>query len=470
MSISSLGVGSGVLTSTTLDQLKAVDETAKIQPIDLNLALEKDKKNALEIVDAKMTNLIDSITALKTPALYDERQATVKGTSVEVTASPNSDLQSFTLDVTQLATKEINGSGAFGASNANIATANGSMTLDIKDAAGNITTTYTVDYTSTMTLDDLKNSINSVAGKDLSASVVKVANGDYRLFLNSVNEGADQNISITDISGNLSDDGGTTAGGVNLTTGISTVQNGLDAKFSYNGQAIQRGSNNISDLITGYNITLKELGSSTVSVEQNRTSIIDKIDSFVSQYNAAMDELAKVTKNSTDAATRGIFASDSNIKSMQRDVRNILDTMGGGVANIYDYGFDIDKSGRLSFNSTVFNAKLDTSTTNTEAFFSGGNYTNANGTVTTINGAFNDMAAVVENYTKYNKTLDLFKNDINDRISSLENSKTLAQKRLDTKYATLAKQWAAYDSVINRTQSSSSLFTQLINAGKNTTN
>jgi len=344
------------------------------------------------------------------------------------------------------------------------------MTLDIKDAAGNITTTYTVDYTSTMTLDDLKNSINSVAGKDLSASVVKVANGDYRLFLNSVNEGADQNISITDISGNLSDDGGTTAGGVNLTTGISTVQNGLDAKFSYNGQAIQRGSNNISDLITGYNITLKELGSSTVSVEQNRTSIIDKIDSFVSQYNAAMDELAKVTKNSTDAATRGIFASDSNIKSMQRDVRNILDTMGGGVANIYDYGFDIDKSGRLSFNSTVFNAKLDTSTTNTEAFFSGGNYTNANGTVTTINGAFNDMAAVVENYTKYNKTLDLFKNDINDRISSLENSKTLAQKRLDTKYATLAKQWAAYDSVINRTQSSSSLFTQLINAGKNTTN
>lgn len=467
MSITSLGIGSGVLTSDTLDKLKAVDQKARIQPITLNLALENDKKKALEIVDAKMTNLIDSITALKTPALYDEREAIVTGTSVAVTASPNSDLQDFTLDVTQLATKEITESGAFGASTDKIATAAGSMTFDITDAAGNITTSYTVDYTATMTLNDLKNTINSVAGNDISASVVKVANGDYRLFFNSVNEGADQNISVTDVTGNLSDDGGVTAGGVNLTTGMTTVQNGVDALFSYNGQAIQRSTNNVTDLISGYNITLQELGSSTVSVQQNRTSIIEKIDSFVNQYNAAITELSSVTKNSTDAASRGIFASDSNIKGMQRDIRNILDTMGGGVASIYEFGFDVDKTGKLTFDSTVFNSQLDANAKNVEAFFSGGDYTDTNGTVTTINGAFSDMATVVESYTKYNKTLDLFKTSINERISTLENDKTVAQERLDSKYATLAKQWSAYDLVINRTKSSSSLFTQLINANTN---
>lgn len=468
MSITSLGVGSGVLTSDTLDKLKAVDERARIQPITLNLALENDKKNALEIVDAKMTNLIDSITALKTPALYDEREAIVTGTSVAVTASPNSDLQDFTLDVTQLATKEITESGAFGASTDKIATDAGSMTFDITDAAGNITTSYTVDYTATMTLNDLKNTINSVAGNDISASVVKVANGDYRLFFNSVNEGADQNIAVTDVTGNLSDDGGVTAGGVNLTTGMTTVQDGVDALFSYNGQAIQRSTNNVTDLISGYTITLQELGSSTVSVQQNRTSIIEKIDSFVNQYNAAITELSSVTKNSTDVASRGIFASDSNIKGMQRDIRNILDTMGGGVASIYEFGFDVDKIGKLTFDSTVFNSQLDANAKNIESFFSGGDYTDTNGTVTTINGAFNDMATVVESYTKYNKTLDLFKTSIDDNISTLTDNKTTAQERLDSKYATLAKQWSAYDLLINRTQSSSSLFTQLINS--NTSN
>jgi len=463
MSISSLGVGSGVLTSDTLDKLRAVDETARIQPFDLKLALENDKKNALEIVDAKMTNLIDSITALKTPALYDEREAIITGTSVAVTAAPNSDLQDFTLNVTQLATKEITESGAFGASTDLIATAAGSMNLDIKDAAGNITTSYTINYTSTMNLNDLRNTINSVAGNDISASVVKIANGDYRLFFNSVNEGADQNISVTDVTGNLSDDGGVTAGGVNLTTGMTTVQNGVDALFSYNGQTIQRSSNNVTDLISGYNISLKELGSSTVSIRQNRTSIIDKIDSFVNQYNAAITELSSVTKNSTDSATRGIFASDSNIKGMQRDIRSILDTMGGGVASIYEFGFDVDKAGKITFNSTLFNTKLDANAKNAEAFFSGGDYTDANGTVTTINGAFNDMATVVESYTKYNKTLDLFKTSINDIIATLQNDKIVATERLDAKYATLAKQWSAFDLVINRTQSTSSLFTQLIN-------
>lgn len=461
MSITSLGVGSGVLTSDTLDQLKAVDEEARIQPIDLNLALEDDRKNALEIVDAKMTNLSDSITELASPALYDEREAVVTGSSVAVTADPGSDVQEFTLDVTQLATKEISESDAFGASTDKIATDTGSMTLDIKDADGNVTTSYDIDYTSTMTLEDLKDSINTIAGSDINASIVKVADGDYRLFFNSVNEGEDQNISITDNDGNLSDDGGTTASGTNLTSGMSVVQDGQDALFSYNGQDIQRSSNSVSDLVDGYDITLKEVGSSTVSVEQDRTSIVDRIDSFVEQYNAAMTELDSVTKNSTDSDTRGIFSSDSSIKSMKNDTRNILDTMGGGVASIYDFGFDVDKDGKLTFDSSTFNDKLDENSDNVEAFFSGGDYTNSDGSVTTIDGAFNDMSAVVEDYTKYNKTLDLFKISIDDRISSLGDDKIAAQERLDSKYETLAKQWAAYDILINKTQSSSDLFTQL---------
>jgi flagellar hook-associated protein 2 len=137
--------------------------------------------------------------------------------------------------------------------------------------------------------------------------------------------------------------------------------------------------------------------------------------------------------------------------------------MGVGVASIYDFGFDIDKTGKLSFDATKFDSQLDANSKNVEAFFSGGDYTNANGSITTINGAFTDMSTVVEDYTKYNRTLDLFKNSITDRISSLEDDKTAATARLDSKYAIMKKQWSAYDSLINKTKSASDMFTALNN-------
>ena len=44
MGISSLGVGSSILTQDILDQLREADESGKITPITLSIANENDKK------------------------------------------------------------------------------------------------------------------------------------------------------------------------------------------------------------------------------------------------------------------------------------------------------------------------------------------------------------------------------------------------------------------------------------------
>jgi len=450
MAVSSLGLGSGVLTQNVLDKLRKADEASRITPINLKIAAANDEKGALSVLDAKMTNLIDNIDALKSPALYDERIVNVSGTSVEMTASANSDVGEFTLDVTQLATKQIEESGSFSAATNTIATAAGSLNLNIDGQD------FTIDYTSTTTLDDLKKSINDIAGKKVDATVVQVANGDYRLFLSSVDTGSTQNITITDNSGNLS--------GTQLTSGLTAVQTGVDATFTYNGQAITRTSNNISDLITGYNITLKSLGTSTVKVEQNRDAIMKKIDNFVTKYNDAMKELDSLTKNSTDAKERGIFASESTITGLKRALRGAMDDIGGGVGTIYDYGFDIAKDGTLSVDKAILNKKIDTNAANVEAFFSGGNFDNGNGTTTIVKGAFSELYTKVDAYTGYSKILDNFQTALNDRISALNDSKSTAVERLNDKYNTLQKQWGAYDALIARLNSSANAFIQMVNA------
>ena len=179
MGISALGTGSSILTQDLLDQLRAADEAAQITPIDYSLADNKDKAAEFDVIDANMTNLYDAIGELKTPSLFDERKTSVSGSSVEITADANSDLQDFTLDVTQLATKQIEESGSYDDKTSTIASDSGSMTLSVGDQD------FTIDYTADTTLEDLKNSINDVAGDAVNATIVQVSDGDYRLFLNS---------------------------------------------------------------------------------------------------------------------------------------------------------------------------------------------------------------------------------------------------------------------------------------------
>jgi len=455
MAISSVGVGSGILTQDVLDQLRKADEAAQITPIDLSIANEKDKKSSFDVLDATMKNLIDSIDEIKNQALFDERKTTIMGTSVEVTASANSDLQDFTLNVTQLATKQIEESGSFAAKTDTIASASGSVNLNIDGQD------FTINYDATTTLEDFKKSINDVAGTKVDATIVQLSDGDFRLFISSDDTGTTQDITITDNDGNLND--------TKLTSDFTAIQTGVDANFEFNGQAITRTSNDISDLITGYDITLKELGSSSVKVEQNRENIMDKIDSFVSKYNAAVTELGKLTKSSTDSDVRGIFSSESTVKGLKSTIDDLLSNVGGGVGSLIDYGFDIAKDGQMSIDKDVLNQKLDDSSSNVEAFFSGGTYTDVNGTVE-LTGAFTEMSNIVGGYTDYNATLDQFKTSISDNITSLEERKTAATERLDNRYDILKKQFISYDLMISKLNSASSMFTQLANAQTNSNN
>jgi len=450
MAISSLGVGSGILTQDLLDQLREADEASLIRPIDLKIANEKDKQNAYDVLEANIKNLKDSINELKTPLLYDERSVEVVGSSVTVEADANSDIQEFTLDVIQLATKQIEESGQFNSSTDTIASGAGSLNLNIDGED------FTIDYTDTTTLEELKKSINDIAGDKVSATIVQIGTDDYRLFLNSTGTGAAQDITITDNDGNLS--------GTQLTDNLTAVQEGVDAEFTFNNQTITRSSNKVDDLITGYHITLQETGISQVNVKQDRENILNRINSFVEKYNAAITELNKLTKSSTESDERGIFSADSTIKSLKSTLEDMIGSVGGGVGSLYDYGFDVDRDGKMSFDQSSFEEKLDENPKNVEAFFSGGDYTKADGSVVTLTGAFGEMYEKIDAYIGTNGILDQFQSSLSSAISELEERRMSMAERLDDKYNTLQKQWSAYDAMINKLNSASAMFVELANA------
>ncbi len=449
MGISSLGVGSSILTQDVIDQLKKVDEDAQMTPITLNIANENDKKNALDVLDASMDNLADSVDEMKSHSLFDERQTEVSGSAVEVKADSNTDVQDFTLSVDVLATKQIVESGAYSSENDLIANNVGTMQLSINGL------NFDIDYNDTTTLKDLKKSINDIAGESINATIVQVNSGEFSIFFSSVDTGANQSIELTDLSDNLKDD--------RLTSGITTIQDGIDAEFRFNGEPIIRASNNVEDLITGLEITLKEVGTSVVSITQNREEITERVDSFIEKYNASINELEKLTKASTDSDEKGIFSGESTIKSMKRTIEDMLNNIGGGVATMADFGFKT-KSGILSIDTNIFNNMLDENSKNVESFFAGGLYIKEDGKTEEVEGVFSELSTIVGSYTKYDATLDQYQTAINENIKSLEEKKVSTTESLDSKYEIMKQRFTAYDAMISKFNSASAMFSQMIDA------
>jgi len=456
MGISSLGAGSSILTQDVIDQLKAADSAKFVDPIDAKIKDENSKQMAFETTQAGVDSVYESLKSVNEYGVFEGRTTSLSNEDVvDVTAVEGSDIQDFTLDVTQIATKEIVESGQFDTKDSKIADGDGTMDLSVGDK------TFSIDYNASTTLGDLKDLINDKAGDSVSATIIQVADGDYRLMLSSVETGTDKAISISD-----SDDGSLVdqlKDDTDDTDGMTNVQEGVNAEFKFNGLDIIRSTNSVDDLLSGVTIKLKDVGKTDVNVEQDRDKIEDRITNFIDKYNSTMYQLGQDTKSSQDEDERGVFSSDTTIKNMKIDLINVITSAGGDGGRLQDFGIKVDNDGRLSLDSELLNKKLDEDPENVHSYFIGGTYTQDDGSTIELHGAFADIEDQFAKYSKGGAILDKYSDSITTRLDSLSTQREKAVDRLDSSYATMAKKFAAYDLMISQYNQTSDMFTQMMN-------
>ena len=197
--ISSLGLGSGVLTADVVDQLKEAEKSSIITPIEKKVKFAAQKSQALDLLSSLMTTFKASTRELADDTIFLNR--TVSGTNggVEVSAHAGTAVQNFNISDVKIATKSVQESGSFASENTHIATGDGSLNLSVggKD--------YTIKYTAQTTLSQLQESIRDAAGESVTASLLQTGDSAYSLILKSNKTGTDQDITLTDNSGKLDD-------------------------------------------------------------------------------------------------------------------------------------------------------------------------------------------------------------------------------------------------------------------------
>ncbi len=427
--LSSLGLGSqGALNYDIIDKLKKADQDAIIKPIDSKISLDNQREDALANLTTLLATLKGTASTLSYDNIYSKVALNTSGTSATATAQDGTSSQTISLDITNVATNDVQESTSFNKKTSTFT--DEADTLKFELASGE---SFSIDVDENTTISELEEMINDNSNGTMSASILNVGGDDpYKLILKSTNTGADNAITVSS-DGHADDD-----------LGLSSVSAAQDANFTYNGVSVTRGTNDVDDLIVGVDIKLINTGKTTIKISQNTDSIKDTINSFVSAYNDLIDNLNETTKYDPTTKQQGIFQGVSQIRGIKYDINNTVFNYDSKGVSLADFGITQNSTGHLELDESVFDNKIQTDPNAVKDFFKGGTDTHLeDGLFVKLNDKLGSI--FMNSYSE----VKLYKSYLDNDLKSLTDQKDAQTKQLDNKYNILAKKFAAYDKIIS---------------------
>lgn len=375
-SISSLGIGSGVLTSDLVDQLVAAERG----PTENRLTQKTEQANALISAYGKLRS---AITELRLPMRQLSAPDNLKAFSA---SSSNEDIAvsvdstkasrgSYSLDVTSLAGAQALASRDVFADRDATSVGQGTLTLSVGDK----TTDITIDG-SNDTLQGLANAINdSDAG--VSAGVIDTGSG-FQLVLSADETGTANAVSISvtgDTGGTDTDSQGLSRfafnSGMDANSGLQETIAATDAVMEINGVQVTRSTNNFENVIDGLTFDIAATGKSTVKVSQDFGAVADRVQGFVDKFNGLQSTIDSLAGFNSEAGVGSLLTGDSTVRSIQNQLRQVLTRVVPGLENasvrsLADVGISTNfETGGLEFDRAKFEEQLKNNPNDVTALF-----------------------------------------------------------------------------------------------------
>jgi len=146
--------------------------------------------------------------------------------------------------------------------------------------------------------------------------------------------------------------------------GLTQTSGAQNTKLTMNGIEVTSTSATVTDAVQGVSLDVATLGSSTLTVSKDTSTVADAINGFVKAYNTLNTTIAGLTSYNAATKTGGALQGDSSVRAIQSQLRRQLgasvEGLGGKLTNLSQVGIAFQKDGSLSVDST----KLNTAITN----------------------------------------------------------------------------------------------------------
>lgn len=360
------------LTKADSIDLKITENEATIAAYQEMQSLLEDVQDAVEVLRAAS----GSSTAANDVFLSRSAYLTATGdidasATLGVTIEAGADTGSYELTVSQLATahKVI---GTTVSDNTSELAYDGVISLGT-DAG----TSAEIEINADMTLAEIAEAINEVSDTSgVQASVLEVAESDFRIILTSVE--ASETIIASPVSGDgVLNSLGILDGGGDFT---NELQAATQAVFTLDSVEVTRSSNDIDDLLDGVTLHLYQVTDTgeaiTLEVGADLSAIKDAIVALADAYNAYRDFAYEQQQipGSTDVdgeESDSTLFGDGTLRSVNSAIASAL-TAQIGEANLATLGLTFDSYNNLELDEEVLDAALTNDLETVESLLSFG--------------------------------------------------------------------------------------------------
>lgn len=266
--------------------------------------------------------------------------------------------------------------------------------------------TLTVDLSTSMTLSEIKDTINTdAANPGVTATIVFGNNGNQKLVLTSNESGAASALTLG-YTGSLS----ASTFSFQEINNISGNAALLDAEVIVDGYSVTRPNNTIDDIIQGVTLDLHaaEPGTSyQLDIARDTSAVAESVQSFADAYNNLLSTI-KTLKD-------GELATDSGLYSVERGLRNIINTpatgLPSGLVYLGEIGVSFSRDGTMTVDSTRVESALTNNFNAVSELFSTAGQGYASRLDTLVDGWLDATGLITA------------------RTDSMDSSKTLLEKR-----------------------------------------
>ena len=422
------GLASGLDTAGIIDQLMQLEAQPQTK-LKSQQSSENSIISALRQLNTDTSSLATKAAALAKPATWNSMVATATGTGISVTAVTSAQPTSLSFTVDSLAATHQLGF-----------TASAALTDVVAESQVTITGSDGVAHpisTGGGTLKELVAAINdSSATTGVKASTVKVADGSYRLLVESTTTGTGSAFTMTN------------ADGTDLLGGAA-VRAGTDARISLGlGITATSSTNTFTDLVPGVTVTLGAgtavNSTGTISVSRDTASLTKTVSALVDQVNALLTSIDTKTAHASGNTAAGVLEGEPVAESL-RDA--LLSTIfGDRTTSMATYGVQTDRYGKLVFNADTFSKAVAADPDGVAAKFTTGGSSGTDGWAARV-------ASVADSASKYGGSIASSIDGHNSTVSRLTKSISDWDTRLELRRSTLEAQYTALETALSNVKS-----------------
>ncbi|SIQ96193.1 flagellar filament capping protein FliD [Marinobacterium stanieri] len=380
--ISSLGGGSGIDTSNLVTQLTELERAPQENRLNSRQEKLEAQISAYGTLKSAMSEFQSMLSPLANPDTFAARSVAFPDTDLITPNSldPGAQAGSYQIEVLDVAQAQTLVMAANSDKDAALG-ASGELSIQFGTwtyASGNPDTfgvnadkpALNIEVEADDTLATLAEKING-SDSGVQASVMKV-DDQYQLMLTAPS-GEDNAMSVTGTDDGTGTDA-TFLQGLNfneagLSAGVTETQQGSDAVLKINGLEVRRETNEIDDVIDGFNFTVNKASvgeSINFSVESDSSVADQAIRDFVEAYNSFYETAKNLTgysKDENNQTIRGDLATDGTAKSLLSQLRSVIGSEVEGVESgftaLTNLGIRTELDGTLSINEAEFSSAMN---------------------------------------------------------------------------------------------------------------